>query len=99
MPHDEHLCSLVKFPVCEIDFVLDYLLNQFSFGSEISSVPFSPKAVFACSSFNSASYEKRGPMNRSGHEDFEEVDSEDCRIMVLSPEEHGESSGRLAGKK
>lgn len=71
----------VKLPVREIDFMLYYLLTQ-----PLSSVPFSLRASRAFCSFNSASYEKRGTMNVSGHEDREEVDSGEVRIKVLSAE-------------
>ncbi|KAK3568576.1 hypothetical protein QTP86_008784 [Hemibagrus guttatus] len=50
-------------------------ISDLKFDSGISSVPFSLKASWAFSSFNSASYEKWGTRNVSGHEDHEEVDS------------------------
>lgn len=84
---------LVKLAVCEIHIVLHYLLDQplqniwLSFGSGISTVPFCLKVVLVFSSFNSASYVKRGTRNNSGHEERDNVDAGDERIIVLSPEQ------------
>lgn len=57
------------------------------------------KASYAFWSLTSASYEKRGTQNISGHEDREEVDSGDDRSAVLSPEDEVLSSGGMVGGK
>lgn len=74
-------------------------MSDFSFGSGISSIPFSLKATWACASLISASYVKRGMQNKSGHEDRDDVDSGDERVTVLSPEVDVSSRALVDGKE